>query len=122
MREYLRVLTASRLLSDNTRGSELHRYQLPWMCRLKPWSAGLKYCGPVAKSNFGVARKQADIGQPVQRRNYKTIEESDGKQNIISCQSGAFVQKLHGDAREKFTGNKELFKIRCARMSHFTVF
>jgi hypothetical protein len=69
----------------------------------------------VARSNFEVARKQVDIGQQFQRRNYKTIEESDAKQSIIWSQSGAFVQKLHCGARKKFTGNDELIMTRSAR-------
>jgi hypothetical protein len=35
--------------------------------------------------------------------------------------SGTFVQKLHCDAREKFTGNNELIKTRSTRTSPFTI-
>jgi hypothetical protein len=35
--------------------------------------------------------------------------------------SGTFVQKLHCDAREKFTGNNELIKTRSARTSRFDI-
>jgi hypothetical protein len=40
----------------------------------------------------------------------------------VSIKSGTFVQKLHCDAREKFTGNNELIKTHSARTSRFKLY